>query len=146
MPSVSALNQLHFPVAKKSIFNFQGTHCINKAIANRLFATLVIAAALLAGTGQAKAQASAPAKGETPQATEQKTAESEATLQRQEVAHLMRVSVVGELSGAIAHEINQPLAEVQSNAETGLDLGDPASRFRCSVALFLLGLMPHRPG
>jgi len=25
-----------------------------------------------------------------------------------EVAHLMRVSVMGELSGAIAHEINQP--------------------------------------
>ena len=30
-------------------------------------------------------------------------------------------------------------------AETGLDLGDPATRFRCSIGLFLLGLMPHRP-
>jgi hypothetical protein len=30
-------------------------------------------------------------------------------------------------------------------AETGLDLGDPATRFRCSIALFLIGLMPHRP-
>jgi C4-dicarboxylate-specific signal transduction histidine kinase len=54
--------------------------------------------------------------------TKQKMAESEAAHQRQEVAHLMRVSVLGELSGAIAHEINQPLAAVQSNAETGLDL------------------------
>jgi C4-dicarboxylate-specific signal transduction histidine kinase len=54
--------------------------------------------------------------------TEQKAAEAEAALQRQEVAHLMRVSVVGELSGAIAHEINQPLTAIQSNAETGLDL------------------------
>ena len=54
--------------------------------------------------------------------TEQKTAEAEASLQRQEVAHLMRVSVLGELSGAIAHEINQPLAAVRTNAETGLDL------------------------
>ncbi len=54
--------------------------------------------------------------------TEQKAAEAEAALQRQEVAHLMRVSVLGELSGAIAHEINQPLTAVQSNAETGLDL------------------------
>ena len=27
---------------------------------------------------------------------------------RREVAHLIRVSVMGELSGAIAHEINQP--------------------------------------
>ena len=54
--------------------------------------------------------------------TEQKTAEIETALQRQEVAHLMRVSVLGELSGAIAHEINQPLTAIQSNAETGLDL------------------------
>jgi signal transduction histidine kinase len=54
--------------------------------------------------------------------TEQKAAEAQADLQRQEVAHLMRVSVAGELSGAIAHEINQPLTAIQSNAETGLDL------------------------
>jgi len=54
--------------------------------------------------------------------TDQKTAEIEASLQRQEITHLMRVSVLGELSGAIAHEINQPLTAIQSNAETGLDL------------------------
>jgi PAS domain S-box-containing protein len=54
--------------------------------------------------------------------SEQRRAEEEAALQRQQVAHLMRVSVVGELSGAIAHEINQPLTAIQSNAETGLDL------------------------
>jgi PAS domain S-box-containing protein len=54
--------------------------------------------------------------------TEQRAAEAQANLQRQEVAHLMRVSVAGELSGAIAHEINQPLTAIQSNAETGLDL------------------------
>ncbi|MEJ0077844.1 MAG: ATP-binding protein [Alphaproteobacteria bacterium] len=54
--------------------------------------------------------------------TDQKTAESEAALQRQEVAHLMRVSVLGELSGAIAHEINQPLTAILSNAQTALYL------------------------
>ena len=54
--------------------------------------------------------------------TEQKVAEADAALQRREIAHLMRVSMLGELSGAIAHEINQPLTAVQSNAETGLDL------------------------
>jgi PAS domain S-box-containing protein len=54
--------------------------------------------------------------------TEQKVAETDAALQRQEISHLMRVSVLGELSGAIAHEINQPLTAIQSNAETGLDL------------------------
>src|SRR5262249_7487942 len=44
----------------------------------------------------------------------------EAALQRREVAHLMRVSVLSELSGAIAHEINQPLTAIRTNAETGL--------------------------
>jgi PAS domain S-box-containing protein len=52
--------------------------------------------------------------------TEQKTAESEADLQRQEVTHLMRVSVLGELSGAIAHEVNQPLTAILSNAQAAL--------------------------
>jgi len=54
--------------------------------------------------------------------TEQKAAEAEAALQRQEVAHLMRVSMLGELSGAIAHEINQPLTAILSNAQAGLYL------------------------
>jgi len=54
--------------------------------------------------------------------TDQKEAEAEAALQRQEVAHLMRVSVLGELSGSIAHEINQPLTAILSNAQAALHL------------------------
>jgi PAS domain S-box-containing protein len=54
--------------------------------------------------------------------TKQKAAEAESTLQRQEVAHLMRVSALGELSGAIAHEINQPLTAILSNAQAALHL------------------------
>lgn len=54
--------------------------------------------------------------------TEQKTAESKAELQRNEVTHLMRVSVLGELSGAIAHEVNQPLTAILSNAQAALYL------------------------
>jgi PAS domain S-box-containing protein len=54
--------------------------------------------------------------------TEQKAAEAEAVLQRQEVAHLMRVSVLGQLSGAIAHEVNQPLTAILSNAQAALHL------------------------
>jgi PAS domain S-box-containing protein len=54
--------------------------------------------------------------------TDHKAAESEAELQRQEVAHLMRVSVLGELSGAIAHEVNQPLTAILSNAQAALYL------------------------
>jgi signal transduction histidine kinase len=46
-----------------------------------------------------------------------KDSEHEADVRRREVAHLMRVSVMGELSGAIAHELNQPLTAILSNAE-----------------------------
>ena len=51
-----------------------------------------------------------------------KQAEAEAAEQRREVAHLMRVSVLGELSGTIAHEINQPLTAILSNAQAALHL------------------------
>jgi PAS domain S-box-containing protein len=54
--------------------------------------------------------------------TDQKAAEAESELQRQEVTHLMRVSVLGELSGAIAHEVNQPLTAILSNAQAALYL------------------------
>jgi signal transduction histidine kinase/ABC-type uncharacterized transport system substrate-binding protein len=54
--------------------------------------------------------------------TNQKLAEAEAALQRQQITHLMRVSVLGELSGSIAHEINQPLTAILSNAQAALHL------------------------
>jgi len=54
--------------------------------------------------------------------TEQKSAEAEVAQQRLEVEHLMRVSVLGELSGSIAHEINQPLTAILSNAQAALHL------------------------
>ncbi|MBT1514451.1 PAS domain-containing protein [Bradyrhizobium sp. SRL28] len=46
-----------------------------------------------------------------------KAAEAEADLQRKEVSHLMRVSVLGQLSGAIAHELNQPLTAILAYAQ-----------------------------
>jgi PAS domain S-box-containing protein len=60
--------------------------------------------------------------GSADDVTDRRRAEEEAALQRQEVAHLMRVSVLGELSGAIAHEINQPLTAILSNAQAALHL------------------------
>jgi signal transduction histidine kinase len=38
---------------------------------------------------------------------------------RLELAHLSRVAQLGELSGALAHELNQPLAAILANAEAG---------------------------
>jgi C4-dicarboxylate-specific signal transduction histidine kinase len=46
-------------------------------------------------------------------------AEAEADVQRQEIAHLMRVSMLGELSGGLAHELTQPLTAILSNAQAG---------------------------
>ena len=59
--------------------------------------------------------------------TDQKIAEADLELQRQEVAHLMRVTALGELSGAIAHEVNQPLTAILSNAQAALYLLAPES-------------------
>jgi signal transduction histidine kinase len=56
------------------------------------------------------------------QGRRRRAAEAEAALQRLEVAHLMRVTVLGELSGSIAHEINQPLTAILSNAQAALHL------------------------
>jgi PAS domain S-box-containing protein len=49
--------------------------------------------------------------------TELRQAELEAQRQREEVTHLTRVAVLGELSGALAHELNQPLTAILSNAQ-----------------------------
>ena len=59
--------------------------------------------------------------------THQKNFEADLELQRQEVAHLMRVTALGELSGAIAHEVNQPLTAILSNAQAALYLLTPES-------------------
>ena len=54
--------------------------------------------------------------------TARKSAELEVQARYQELTHLSRVAAVGGLSGAIAHEINQPLGAILGNAEAGLRL------------------------
>ena len=49
--------------------------------------------------------------------TKQRRAERELLDQRQQMAHLMRVALLGQLSGALAHELNQPLTAILSNAQ-----------------------------
>jgi C4-dicarboxylate-specific signal transduction histidine kinase len=43
--------------------------------------------------------------------------EEEMTQRRSELAHLSRMAMMGELSGALAHELNQPLAAILGNAQ-----------------------------
>lgn len=49
--------------------------------------------------------------------TERRLNERRAATQRDEIAHLSRVAMLGELSGSLAHELNQPLAAILSNAQ-----------------------------
>jgi PAS domain S-box-containing protein len=52
--------------------------------------------------------------------TARKHAELEVQQQRQLLTHLTRVATLGELSGALAHELNQPLTSILSNAQAAL--------------------------
>lgn len=49
--------------------------------------------------------------------TERKTQDLQLQSQRDQLAHLSRVSMLGELSGALAHELNQPLTAIMTNAQ-----------------------------
>jgi PAS domain S-box-containing protein len=49
--------------------------------------------------------------------TMRKQAEAELRQQRDELAHLTRVSTMGELATSLAHELNQPLTAILSNAQ-----------------------------
>lgn len=51
------------------------------------------------------------------QAIFRKRIEEELRTLRHELTHLTRVGMLGELSGALAHEINQPLAAILSNGQ-----------------------------
>ena len=54
--------------------------------------------------------------------TPRREAELEIERQRHQLTHLSRVSLLGELSGSLAHELNQPLAAILSNAEAARNL------------------------
>ena len=66
-----------------------------------------------------------------------KTAEAEADVKRKELAHMMRVATVGELSGGIAHELGQPLAAILANAQAAQILLAGRSRNPRAIAEIL---------
>jgi PAS domain S-box-containing protein len=49
--------------------------------------------------------------------TQRKQTESELRQQREELAHVTRISTMGELGASLAHELNQPLTAILSNAQ-----------------------------
>jgi PAS domain S-box-containing protein len=73
---------------------------------------------------RAKAKPTRNARGEVRQLagtiidiTEKMTLRAEIEKQQESLTHLTRVGVIGELSGALAHELNQPLTAILSNAQ-----------------------------
>ena len=59
--------------------------------------------------------------------TSRKQAEQETLRLRQDIAHVGRVSVMGQLASSLAHEINQPLGAILRNAEAAaLFMQDPS--------------------
>jgi PAS domain S-box-containing protein len=52
--------------------------------------------------------------------TARKQAEEAVSKARTELAHMTRVTTVGQLTASIAHEINQPLSAIVTNADAGL--------------------------
>ena len=73
---------------------------------------------------EACAQPPGTLMGATIDITERKKVEDETARQRAELEHLSRVATLSELSGALAHELNQPLAIIMSNAEAAQSLLD----------------------
>lgn len=51
--------------------------------------------------------------------TERHDTEERLRAQREALAHVTRVSTMGELAASLAHEINQPLTAIMSNAQAG---------------------------
>ena len=56
--------------------------------------------------------------------TRRKEAELALQEQRAELAHIERISIMGELVASLMHEINQPLTAILSNAQAGLNFLD----------------------
>jgi C4-dicarboxylate-specific signal transduction histidine kinase len=56
--------------------------------------------------------------------TERKASELRAAQDRSALRHMSRISMVGQLSAAIAHQLNQPLAAILGNAETARKMLD----------------------
>ena len=67
--------------------------------------------------------------------SQRKRAEAESLRQQQQITHLTRVAMLGELSGALAHELQQPLTSIMCNAEAAqlLAAKDTSTSRRCAT-------------
>jgi signal transduction histidine kinase len=75
--------------------------------------------------------------GATIDIDERKAAEDANARQRAQLEHLARVATVSELSGALAHELNQPLGIIMSNAEAAQRMLESDSPDLAEIAAIL---------
>jgi signal transduction histidine kinase len=67
------------------------------------------------------------------QRAHRRRAEAETAVQRGQLAHAQRVTAMGALAATLAHEINQPLGAIVSNAEAARRLIGPTSPKRADL-------------
>jgi PAS domain S-box-containing protein len=80
--------------------------------------------------------------------TERKRAEEALQKTQAELAHVTRVTTIGALTSSVAHEVNQPLAAIVTNADAGLRwlAGTPPDLDEARAALERIGRNGHRAG
>jgi two-component system sensor kinase FixL len=80
--------------------------------------------------------------------SERKRAEEEAKHHQEELAHVMRLSTMGEMASGMAHELNQPLTAVASYCETACKIAEeqPTIPEELSVILKRAQEQTHRAG
>ncbi len=89
------------------------THRAERAWPDELLPRLQVLADVFAGVlARRRAESAAHASEER-----RRRAEEEAQRQRDDLAHVLRVTTLGELAAALAHEISQPLGAILSNAQ-----------------------------
>ncbi len=82
-------------------------------------------------------------------ATKMQEAQSETAQYRERLAHLARVHTIGEMSAAIAHEINQPLVAIANYAQAArrrLGAGNVVDNAKAVELLEKIGLQASRAG
>jgi len=80
--------------------------------------------------------------------SDRKRAEEEARRYRAELAHVARLSTMGEMASSMAHELNQPLTAIATNADACIRLLEsrPEARDRIIDALEAIGAQARRAG
>lgn len=76
--------------------------------------------------------------------SQRKRAEEEARQHQADLAHVARLSTLGEMASGIAHELNQPLTAIATNAHAGIRLLESGDSGRISDVLDRIGNQAER--